>query len=235
MKARVVINLWVVIVLAGLVWSVAVPAEVLARDLERSNGGARVSNGDNDEDDGATGAHIELRVQAGLGGVWTIVQWQDGVGRWHDVEGWRAQVEQDQPVNWWVAPEDTNTGPYRWLVYQDQDRRVVVWASEAFYLPKRGETLVVTTAVAVRPAPDRPDARPMMPPEGRPHDSVMPDKGRQPGPQMPDKQAQPDTLMPETGSVGQMPRTLATALSAVAALALVAGGLVAAFRKYSTT
>jgi hypothetical protein len=126
------------------------------------------------------------------------------------------------------------TGPYRWLVYQDQDRRGVVWGSELFYLPKRGETLVVTAAVGVGPARDRPDFKPMMPSEGRPHDSVMPDKGRQPSPHMPDKQSQPDTLMPETGSsVGVVPKLVTTAFSAIAALALVAGGLVAAFRKDS--
>ena len=111
----------------------------------------------------------------------------------------------------------------------------MVWAIELFYLPKRGETLVVTTSVDVRPAPDLPDFRPMMPSEQRPHDSVMPEKGRAPSPQMPDKQSQPDPLMPVTGSsVGAMPMLVTTALSALAALALVAGGLVAVFRKGST-
>ena len=226
MKPGVLINLWVAIVLALLVGLVAAPAG--ASTLPPRAEDAVVRNGDDDED--AEGAHIELRVQSGLGEVWTVVQWQDEMGRWHDVDGWRAQVEPDQAVNWWVAPEDSETGPYRWIVYHDQDRRAVVWASDLFYLPKQGETLVVTTAVSVRPGPGHPTGKPMMPPEG--HPPMMPDKSRQPDPHMPEKQVQPDTLMPDTGSsVGVMSRLVTTVLSALAALALVAGGLVAAFRQ----
>jgi hypothetical protein len=230
MKPRVLINLWVVIVLALLVWSAVAPAGALAQEPD---------NGEDDEGD--LGGYIELRVQPGLGELWTVVQWQDGVGWWHDVEGWRAQVGPDQAVTWWVAPRDLDTGPFRWLVYQeDHGRRGVVWASELFYLPKQAETLEVTTAVSVRPAPGHPDFKPMMPSEGRPPDPVMPERQRQPDPQMLDKQSQPNPPMPETqpeslmpeagGSLGGLSRLITTAFSAIAALALVAGGLVAAFR-----
>jgi hypothetical protein len=242
MKPRVLINLWVAIALTLLLWSAVAPAGVLAQEPEPGNGEVNGSN-DDDDDDAANGAHIELRVQPGLGGAWTVVQWQDGMGRWHDVDGWRAQIESDQAVNWWVAPKHLDTGPYRWLVYREQDRRAVVWASELFYLPKQGDTLVVTAAVSMQPAPGHPQFGPMMPPEGRPPDSVMPEKQKQPGPDMPEKQKQPDPVMPEkqkqpdslmpnTGSsVGIMSRMVTTAFSAIAALGLLAGGLVAAFRK----
>jgi hypothetical protein len=217
--------------LALLVGLAVAPAGALAQDPEPGNGEANGSN-DDDDDDAANGAYIELRVQPGLGGAWTIVQWQDSMGRWNDVDGWRAQVESDQAVNWWVAPKHLDTGPYRWLVYQGEDRRAVVWASELFYLPKQGETLVVNTAVVVRPGPDRPAGKPMMSPKERPHDPVMPEKGPHPNAHMPEKQAQPDTLMPDTGSsVGVMSRLVTTVFSAIAALALLAGGLVAAFRQ----
>jgi hypothetical protein len=231
MKPKVLINLGLAIVLTLLVWSAVAPAGALAQDPDPINGEANGSNGD-DEDDAANGAYIELRVQPALGEAWTVVQWQDSMGRWQDVDGWRAQVEPGQAVNWWVAPKHLDTGPYRWLVYQGEDRRAVVWASELFYLPKQGETLVVTTAASVRPGPDHPGVKPMMAPEGRPHDSVMPEKGRQPSAHMPEKESQPDTLMPETGTnVGGTPKLVTTAFSALAALALLAGGLVAAFRK----
>ena len=235
MKQRALINLLLVVVLTALAWSVVAPAEALAQEPEPEPGNGDRVNGDDDDDESANGAYIELRVQPGLGEVWTVVQWQDSLGRWQDVDGWRGQVGPGQAVNWWVAPKDLSTGPFRWLVYQDQGRRAVVWASELFYLPKQGETLVVTAAVGVRPAPDRPGVKPMMPSDWRQHDSVMPEKGPQPIPHMPDKQRQPDSLMPETGgSVSATPKLVTTALSAIAALVLVAGGLAAAFRKGST-
>ena len=232
MKRKALINLWVAIVLTLLVGSAVAPAQASTLPPRAEDVVIRNEDDGNDENN-ADGAYIELRVQPDLGGLWTVVQWQDGMGRWHDVDGWRTQVEADQVVNWWVAPRDLDTGPYRWLVYQDQDHRtVVVWASELFYLPKRGETLVVNTAVSMRPAPDRPDFKPMMPPDQRPHDSVMPEKERQPYMPMPEKHSQPDPLMPETGSsLGATPQLVTTVSSAIAALALVAGGLVAAFRR----
>ena len=232
MKPRALINLWLAIVLTLLVWSAVTPAGALAQEPEPEPGNGEANASNDDDDDAANGAYIELRVQPALGEAWTIVQWQDSMGRWNDVDGWRAQVEPGQAVKWWVAPKHLDTGPYRWLVYQGKDRRAVVWASELFYLPTQGETLVVTTAASVRPAPGRPGGKPMMPPEGRPHDSVMPEKERQPNTYMPEKESQPDPLMPETGSrVGATPRLVTTAFSALAALALVAGGLVAAFRQ----
>ena len=215
--------------------SAVAPAQASTLPPRAEDAVIRNADGDNDEDnddDSADGAYIQLRVQPDLGGAWTVVQWQDGMGRWNDVDGWRAQVGPDQAVNWWVAPKDLDTGPYRWLVYQDQDRRGVVWASQPFYLPKRGETLVVTTAASMRPANDRPDFRPMMPYEPGPHDSAMMPEG-QPHPKlhMPEKPSGPDSLMPETGSsLGGLSRLITTVFSAIAALALVAGGLVAAFR-----
>ena len=62
-----------------------------------------------------------------------MVQWQDGPGEWHDVEGWRGEVE-ERWVTWWVAPADFDTGPFRWVVYRGAGGNV--WGiSESFDLP----------------------------------------------------------------------------------------------------
>jgi hypothetical protein len=80
------------------------------------------------------GAGLELRTS----GSYACVQWLDGLGNWHDVEGWCGQIEKE-PVTWYVAPRDMGTGPFRWLV----DGR----ASEPFMLPSQhGERVVVSVS-----------------------------------------------------------------------------------------
>jgi hypothetical protein len=78
--------------------------------------------------------------------LWTVVQWQDAWGDWHDVEGWQGNLEQvsvnesGQVVGektWWVARHDLGTGPFRWLIYQGKESRLLA-ASEPFYLPDSG-------------------------------------------------------------------------------------------------
>jgi hypothetical protein len=41
------------------------------------------------------GAYIELGIQDLLSGAWTVVQWQDTAGNWHDVEGWQGWLDAD--------------------------------------------------------------------------------------------------------------------------------------------
>jgi hypothetical protein len=73
--------------------------------------------------------------------LWTIVQWQDGLGNWHDVEGWRGAPDQDDKVIWWVASSDLGKGPFRWMVYQGQDGKLIA-KSETFYLPHQAGEVV---------------------------------------------------------------------------------------------
>jgi hypothetical protein len=82
------------------------------------------------------GGFIELHVQAVQvpAGVWTVVQWQDAFGGWHDVEGWQGTLDAGDQKVWWVADKDFSTGPFRWVVYQGQGGPSLV-ASESFYLP----------------------------------------------------------------------------------------------------
>jgi hypothetical protein len=75
--------------------------------------------------------------------LWTVVQWQDNQGAWHDVTGWyanldRVMVDEFGTVvgekNWWVAAGDLGTGPFRWLVYDKQEGDLLA-SSEPFDLP----------------------------------------------------------------------------------------------------
>jgi hypothetical protein len=77
--------------------------------------------------------------------LWTVVQWQDPQGEWHVVEGWQGQldhvsVEESGEIEatrtWWVGEGDLGKGPFRWLVYREQDGRLLR-AGAPFYLPDR--------------------------------------------------------------------------------------------------
>ena len=97
----------------------------------------------------ATGGSIELRVQSDQAGPWTavetVVQWQDGLGDWHDVDGWRGTLDQFYTdggrKTWWVSERDFGTGPFRWVVYEGDDTLAV---SESFYLPASAGEVVRT-------------------------------------------------------------------------------------------
>ena len=92
----------------------------------------------------AKGASIELHVE-GLGpDMFAVVQWGDGLGGWHDVDGWRGEME-GQRVTWWVSPDHFGDGPFRWVVYRGADGEVLA-TSESFDLP-RGHGHLVRMAV----------------------------------------------------------------------------------------
>jgi hypothetical protein len=83
--------------------------------------------------------------------LWTVVQWQDPEGSWHDVEGWQGtfddftddtkqRVAEGQKL-WWVAPGDLGTGPFRWLIKQSHDGEHLA-ISAPFQLPDTDGTLL---------------------------------------------------------------------------------------------
>ncbi len=86
----------------------------------------------------STGSYIELRVPTDNINLWTVVQWQDPQGAWHDVETWRGILDEINQHKgdklWWVYPRDFGTGPFRWLVY-DRPNGQVLAASRSFNLP----------------------------------------------------------------------------------------------------
>ena len=103
-----------------------------------------------------TGGYIELDVQLGQSwaegnvpwqALWTVVQWQDRAGEWHDVVGWQGSLDEANSAEckkvWWVAREDLDQGPFRWVVYRRRGGESLA-QSESFDLPhKVGETVSV--------------------------------------------------------------------------------------------
>jgi len=87
--------------------------------------------------------------------IWTVVQWQDGLRNWHDVDGWQGDLDAfDGSVGWktwWVAKEDLGTGPFRWALYHGHGGELLTY-SEPFYLPSRsGQVVVVDASLAPSP------------------------------------------------------------------------------------
>jgi hypothetical protein len=68
--------------------------------------------------DKPVGAYIELQTSLASAGAWSVVQWQDSAGGWHDVEGWRGPLSDANNWRWWVAAKDFGKGPFRWAVTQ---------------------------------------------------------------------------------------------------------------------
>ena len=58
---------------------------------------------DVERDDKPAGAHIVLPVPSAPVGAWTIVQWQDSAGGWHDIEGWQGTLDESDQKMWWLA------------------------------------------------------------------------------------------------------------------------------------
>lgn len=77
------------------------------------------------------GGAIELAVSGAVSPVYAVVQWQDGLGGWHIVDGWRGELENNR-VLWFVPEEMFGDGPFRWVVYNDQQ---TLAASDPFDLP----------------------------------------------------------------------------------------------------
>lgn len=91
------------------------------------------------------GSHVVLKVatnDAVSPSWWTVIQWQDNRGRFHDVEGWRSQLSAQRRQRWWVASKDAETGLFRWQIY-DSNTNYVIWTSQTFYLPADGQELTI--------------------------------------------------------------------------------------------
>ena len=108
-----------------------------------------------------SGGFIELRVRFPewidfqWQDLWTVVQWQDGAGHWHSVEGWQGSLDEvtvdDGKIAgrkvWWLAGDLFGRGPFRWMVYRVRAGKLVA-ESASFHLPDReGSTVIVETAL----------------------------------------------------------------------------------------
>jgi hypothetical protein len=102
------------------------------------------------------GAAIWLRVKPGTtylcnpatdwATLWTVVQWQDAAGDWHDVGGWRGPLDEvakgEGRKVWWLPNHLRGAGPFRWQVYDYASGSLLV-ESGPFYLPEVGRRLKV--------------------------------------------------------------------------------------------
>ncbi|MGB5050933.1 MAG: hypothetical protein WBO46_18450 [Caldilineaceae bacterium] len=95
-------------------------------------------------------ARILLVAGPAYEGAWTVVQWQDKPGKWHDVEGWQGHVRNGW-IRWRVAPKDWQTGPFRWLLY-DQAGGTLLASTPSFTLPNGPFGIVGVAPTAVQPS-----------------------------------------------------------------------------------
>lgn len=87
---------------------------------------------------------IRLAAPGAPATAWTVMQWQDALGGWHDVEGWRGEFDADGYKTWRFPEQHFGTGPFRWQVFAKRDG--ALWAVSApFDLPDgRDQTLAIT-------------------------------------------------------------------------------------------
>ncbi len=86
------------------------------------------------------GAWIELRAQAiNRPIISSVVQWQDGLGEWHDVDSWRGEfdevVDRVGKKTWWLEEWLFGAGPFRWVVY-DRTSGQVLAQTAPFNMPR---------------------------------------------------------------------------------------------------
>jgi len=80
---------------------------------------------------------IILQGSSQLAGLGTQMQWVDELGRWHNVDNWRGQLDTTGRISWLVYPKDFNTGPFRWVVYNRDGS--IRFESQPFHLPSTGQ------------------------------------------------------------------------------------------------
>ncbi len=96
-------------------------------------------------------ALLRLRVFGGAAtpwsDLWTAMEWQDGEGAWHQVDGWLGALDSVESgvgyKTWSVPPSLFGQGPFRWLVYNDSEGSAVA-ISDPYDLPSfEGHLLIV--------------------------------------------------------------------------------------------
>ena len=65
---------------------------------------------------------------------WTVVEWGDSQGGWHQVEGWQAPFDDQHQVAWGISSDDFGKGPFRWVIHERKGGAIVA-ASDPFDLP----------------------------------------------------------------------------------------------------
>lgn len=92
--------------------------------------------------DDTSHSDILVYVPSAPAAGWITVQWLDGNGGWHDVEGWQGSFDIASGSNlpfkqWTVGSGQYAQGPFRWVIYNQ--RGGDVWGvSPNFLLPQAG-------------------------------------------------------------------------------------------------
>ncbi len=82
-------------------------------------------------------AQIYLRVTPDDQPYWTVVQWQDAQGRWHDVTSWQGAVSHGE-IRWWVNEKDFGKRPFRWAIYAPGGPVIDQGGGRFFYVGETG-------------------------------------------------------------------------------------------------
>ena len=120
------LTFWPALVQAGPTLPPRTPPTPIPKDDDDESGGP----------DKPVGAYIELQTQIASAGDWSVVQWQDNTGGWHDVEGWRGPLTGSANRIWWVAARDFGKGLFRWVITEGSGGRLL-GASQTFNLPNQ--------------------------------------------------------------------------------------------------
>lgn len=91
-----------------------------------------------------TGAMIQLQTSTAMPGAWTVVEWQNEHGDWYVVTGWQGHLDDgnDDMKSWWVYPDDFNSAPFRWQVYESETGALLA-TSENFHLPAKNLEIII--------------------------------------------------------------------------------------------
>lgn len=88
--------------------------------------------------------------------LYTVVQWQDEFGDWHDVKGWQGSLDEvsskegqvEGVKTWWVPALLFGSEMFRWQVYTEYGGSLMA-QSVTFDLPEQKGQIVVVGVVLV--------------------------------------------------------------------------------------
>ena len=102
------------------------------------------------------GAYIELHLTPPDLTFWTQVEWQDGLGAWHRVDGWQGTVDKVENAvgikRWWLPRDLFGLGPFRWAVLGAREGHYLT-VSEPFTLPTTVNTVTTVDVSIIRASP----------------------------------------------------------------------------------
>ncbi len=97
------------------------------------------------------GAYIELHLSPADPSLWTQVEWLDGLGHWHRVDGWQGPIDYAKGAigikRWWLATDLFGRGPFRWAILTTPEGEYIA-TSQPFTLPSGvGITTIVSLSL----------------------------------------------------------------------------------------